>query len=73
MFPKCVCQKQWEKIDPDPAMFLKCSHLFRGTLTPSVMRWMRSEDVNDIFAECHYDDQLWGFAIRTAETWRTSN
>jgi len=34
---------------------------------------MHSTDVNNILGECHYDDRLWGFAIRTAETWRTSN
>jgi len=38
-----------------------------------IMRRMRGDDVNDILAECHYDDRLWGFAIRTAETWRTSD
>jgi len=37
------------------------------------MRQMLSGDVNDILGECHYDDRLWGFAIRTAETWRTSD
>ena len=34
---------------------------------------MLSSNVNDILGECHYDDRLWGFAIRTAETWRTSD
>ena len=37
------------------------------------MCWMHGEDVNNILAKCHYDDWLWGFAIRTTETWRTSN
>jgi len=37
------------------------------------MGWMRSSDVNNILGECHYNDRLWGFAIRTAETWRTSD
>jgi len=36
------------------------------------MDWMRSGDVNDILRECHYNDWLWGYAIRTAKTWRTS-
>jgi len=37
------------------------------------MGQMRSTDVNDILGECHYNDRLWGFAIRTTETWRTSD
>jgi len=37
------------------------------------MRQMLSRDVNNILRECHYDDRLWGFAIRTAKTWRTSD
>ena len=23
--------------------------------------------------QCHYNDRLWGYAIRTTETWRTSD
>jgi len=34
---------------------------------------MHREDANDILPKCHYDDQLWGYAIRTTKTWRTSN
>jgi len=45
----------------------------KANLFEQIMRWMRGEDVNDILAECHYDDRLWGFAIRTAEIWRTSD
>jgi len=35
MFHKCVCWLQCSKIDPDLEMFLRCSHLFLGTLAPS--------------------------------------
>ena len=38
-----------------------------------IMRRMLSDDVNNIIGECHYDDRLWGYVIRTTETWRTSN
>jgi len=42
-------------------------------LFEQIMGRMRSGDVSDILGECHYDDRLWGYAIRTAETWRTSD
>ena len=34
MCHKCVCWLQCSKIDPDLEMFLRCSHLFLGTLAP---------------------------------------
>ena len=45
----------------------------KANLFEQIMGRMRSRDVNDILGECHYDDRLWGYAIRTAETWRTSD
>jgi len=38
-----------------------------------IMEQMRRGDVNDILPECHYDDWLWGYAIRTIETWWNSD
>jgi len=43
-----------------------------ANLFEQTMDWMRSRDVNNILRECHYDDQLWGYTIRTTKTWRTS-
>jgi len=45
----------------------------KANLFEQIMDRMRSGDVNDILRECHYNDRLWGFTIRTAETWRTSD
>jgi len=45
----------------------------KANLFEQIMDQMCSNDVNDILGECHYDDRLWGFAIRTTETWRTSD
>jgi len=45
----------------------------KANLFEQIMGRMLSTDVNDILGECHYDDRLWGFAIRTAKTWRMSD
>jgi len=71
----------WSRIDPNAAyptpieasILLLFSSGLRANLFEQIMDWMRSTDVNNVLGECHYDDRLWGFAIRTAETWRTSN
>jgi len=71
----------WSQIDPNAAypnpieasILLLFSSGLKANLFEQIMGWMRSNDVNDILGECHYDDRLWGFAIRTAKTWRTSN
>ena len=57
----------------EASVLLLFSSGLNANLFEQIMCRMRSEDVNDILAECHYDDRLWGFAIRTAETWRTSD
>jgi len=44
-----------------------------ANLFEQIMGWMLSGDVNDILGECHYDDQLWGYTIRTAKIWRISD
>ena len=38
-----------------------------------IMGQMHRSDVNDILPECHYNDRLWGYTIRTAKMWRNSN
>jgi len=75
------CQHSKSRIDPtaeypgaiEASVLLLFSSGLKANLFEQIMCRMRGEDVNDILAECHYDDRLWGFAIRTAETWRTSN
>ena len=71
--------KSW--IDPtaeypraiEASVLLLFSSGLKANLFEQIMCQMHSKDVNDILAKCHYDDWLWGFAIRTAETWRTSD
>jgi len=57
----------------EASVLLLFSDGLNANLFEQIMRRMHGEDVNDILAECHYDNWLWGFAIRTAETWRTSD
>jgi len=57
----------------EASVLLLFSSGLNANLFEQIMRRMRGDNVNDILAECHYDDRLWGFAIRTAETWRTSD
>ena len=57
----------------EASVLLLFSSGLNANLFEQIMRRMHGEDVNDILAECHYDDRLWGFAIRTAETWRTND
>ena len=69
------------RIDPNAAypspieasILLLFSSGLKANFFEQIMGRMRSGDVNDILGECHYDDRLWGYAIRTAETWRTSD
>ena len=69
------------RIDPNGAypspveasILLLFSSGLRANKFEQIMGRMCSNDVNDILGECHYDDRLWGFAIRTAKTWRTSD
>ena len=69
------------RIDPNAAyptpieasILLLFSSGLNANLFEQIMGQMRSTDVNDILGECHYNDRLWGFAIRTTETWRTSD
>jgi len=46
MYPKCDWWIHWEKNDPEPILYPRCSHWFLGHLTPSVIRlskaWMES-------------------------------
>jgi len=61
---------------PEPveaSILMLFSSGLKANLFEQIMRRMLSRDVNDILRECHYDDRLWGFTIRTAETWRTSD
>jgi len=74
-------QYSWSWIDPNEAypspveasILLLFSSGLRANHFKQIMDWMLSYDVNDILRECHYDDRLWSFVIRTAETWRTSD
>jgi len=60
-------------LEPLKLVFCHCLSGLNANLFEQIMRRMCGEDVNNILAKCHYDDRLWGFAIRTAETWRTSD
>jgi len=71
----------WSQIDPNAAyptpveasILLLFSCGLEANCFGQIMGQMLGSDVNNILSECHYDDWLWGYAIRTAKTWRTSN
>ena len=71
----------WSRINPnatypspiEASILLLFLSGLEANLFEQIMGRMRSTDVNNILGECHYNDRLWGFAIRTGETWRTSD
>jgi len=51
MYPKCDWWIHWEKNDPEPTIYPRCSHWFPGHLAPSVRSELSTTDCFRVFTD----------------------